>query len=524
MKNICLIFKKISFFSLITGFILCLGLQQGSNLVKAGFAGSAVFSDVPQGSYFDQPIGDLYTRGIINGKSATVFAPGDPISRADVAVMINRVIQQLENQGLSFGRSGQTNNTNNQNANNNDQAAATTTSSSSSSRSSSSKATAQTKEEAGKIGFAYEKYQINEGSSQLKLTALRLDGTEGPVSAAVELVDDTAKSGSDFASLERPIVSFSGGETNSTITINLVNDKTSEQVESFKIRLKDPEGGVSLGKTGKLYAEAVIEIIDNDQSGDSSGGTAGNNPSDLSATANPNTASGGVFVFSATEYFFKENGGSATVTVTRLGSSNNSATVKYETDSGSANVGADFSLTEGELTFSSGETAKTIDISLYDNADQDGNEYFYVTLSNPGTLAALGTPSQTKVIIGDDEMSNFSYEAGTFRWEEEEYEAYESSGLLVVNIERIGGAGGEVKVTAKSTPATGNKLASEGSDYEKLNKEIIFKAGESQKQIIIKITKDSDVDYDELFMLKLENATNGAGIGTPNTTNITIHE
>ena len=71
-------------------------------------------------------------------------------------------------------------------------------------------------------------------------------------------------------------------------------------------------------------------------------------------------------------------------------------TVDYATSDGSAAAGNDYTATSGTLSFSAGETRKTISVAISDDTDNEGDETFTVTLSNAagadlGTQAATGT-------------------------------------------------------------------------------------------------------------------------------------
>ena len=71
-------------------------------------------------------------------------------------------------------------------------------------------------------------------------------------------------------------------------------------------------------------------------------------------------------------------------------------TVDYATSDGSAEAGNDYTATSGTLSFSAGETRKTISVAITDDTDNEGDETFTVTLSNAagadlGTQAATGT-------------------------------------------------------------------------------------------------------------------------------------
>jgi hypothetical protein len=112
----------------------------------------------------------------------------------------------------------------------------------------------------------------------------------------------------------------------------------------------------------------------------------------------------------------QENGGSASVTVSRLGNDSGVATVDYATgdlaglancnvlNSGYASSRCDYPTTIGRLNFAAGETSKTISVLVVDDGYVEGNEQFTVTLSN-AVGASLGASTAT-VTINDNDVGN----------------------------------------------------------------------------------------------------------------------
>jgi len=82
----------------------------------------------------------------------------------------------------------------------------------------------------------------------------------------------------------------------------------------------------------------------------------------------------------------------AYVSVVLSTNSNNTISIDYAATGGSATGGGvDYTLANGTLTFSAGETNKTLSITLVDDRVLEYNETILVTLSNP-TNANLGSP------------------------------------------------------------------------------------------------------------------------------------
>ena len=109
-----------------------------------------------------------------------------------------------------------------------------------------------------------------------------------------------------------------------------------------------------------------------------------------------------------------ENGGSATVTVNRLGNNSGVTTVDYATsdsagltncnvvNSPAASSRCDYPTTIGRLRFAAGETSKTISVLIVNDGYDEANEQFNITLSN-AVGASLGAPSTAAVTITDND-------------------------------------------------------------------------------------------------------------------------
>jgi Ca2+-binding RTX toxin-like protein len=95
--------------------------------------------------------------------------------------------------------------------------------------------------------------------------------------------------------------------------------------------------------------------------------------------------------------------GSALFTVTLSQASTSTVTVKFATSNGSAIAGSDYTSSNGTLTFTPGQTTKTIAIPILNNNINEPNETFNVVLSNPSNAVlsdatGVGTISDTLVV------------------------------------------------------------------------------------------------------------------------------
>ena len=116
----------------------------------------------------------------------------------------------------------------------------------------------------------------------------------------------------------------------------------------------------------------------------------------------------------ARSYLINEDGGRATVVVTRTDSSA-AATVNYATsdnaglndcdqNTGSASQRCDYALSLGTFRFAAGESSKTLTIPIIDDVYAEGNENFTFTLSSP-TGGTLGQIISATITIQDNDAT-----------------------------------------------------------------------------------------------------------------------
>ncbi|MEG3916398.1 Calx-beta domain-containing protein [Microcoleus sp. w2-18bC1] len=113
---------------------------------------------------------------------------------------------------------------------------------------------------AGNIAFSYSQFSLNEDRIAVAaVTVTRSGGSDGAVSATINLKDGTAKAPDDYNN-EPITVNFADGETSKTVIIPIVNDAIAEKDETVKLTLTTPTGGATIGRQNT----ATLTILDND--------------------------------------------------------------------------------------------------------------------------------------------------------------------------------------------------------------------------------------------------------------------
>lgn len=431
----------------------------------ATMLGSARFSDVPLGSYFDAPVGRLVDQGVIKGFPDGTFRPDQFVTRADVAVMIDRAVNGVDN-----GSNGST--------------------STRSSRSSASSQGTATVGAAGAIQFTTTGFNVAKASKKATITVIRTGGKKGEVK--VDYVfgggSTTAVEGTDYAKTSGT-VTFPDGETTKTISVTMMRNEESPP-RTLEVHLSNATNGAVLGTLSTL----VLNLLGNSASSSSSS-TAG---------ATTTVPSAGALEFSANAYAVDEAGGSLTITVNRRGGSTGEAKVNYAVVGGTATSGTHYTLTSGTLTFAAGETVKTFSMQVSDNATIDGNKTVNIALNTPTGGAVIGTPSTAVVSIIDSDVG-VSSGSGSVQFSTAGYTVLESGGSVTVTVIRQGSYTGTINVNY----ATSDGTATAGSDYTNTSGTLVFAPGESSKQFFVPIIKDALTENEETINVNLSNVTGG---------------
>lgn len=204
-------------------------------------------------------------------------------------------------------------------------------------------------------------------------------------------------------------------------------------------------------------------------------------------------------------------GGSATVTVERLGCATGAASADLDTSPGSASTD-DYTTQSLHLTWAAGDKAsKAVSIPIVDDATEESDETFSVTLSNPGAGVAIGSPQvATVTILANDPPQTVRFTSASVSATE--------GGMATLGVERVGGSAGQISVDLTTSPGT----ASAG-DYEAQSLHLTWAAGDSAaKTILVPIADDATGEGEEKFSAALSNPTGNSQIGTPSSATVTI--
>ncbi|MFL6332209.1 MAG: DUF4394 domain-containing protein [Pyrinomonadaceae bacterium] len=209
----------------------------------------------------------------------------------------------------------------------------------------------------------------------------------------------------------------------------------------------------------------------------------------------------GVLQLDASSYTVDEGAGSLTVTVNRTGGSAGTVMVNYSTSTSfNAAPGQDYTPVAGTLTFGPGETTKTFNVPILEDALVESGEQFNVILSGPVGGAALGTPSTATVFINDNDTTIPPGAAALSVGDVTVVEGH--TGTLAVFTVTLSAAR---NFTISAQYITSSGTANAGADYETVSGTVTFGPGVTSRTISVPVNGDDAPEADETFFVNLSN-------------------
>ncbi|MBD8524602.1 Calx-beta domain-containing protein [Pseudomarimonas arenosa] len=314
--------------------------------------------------------------------------------------------------------------------------------------------------------------QLSEGTGSSTHFSIRVE-LSAPSSETVTVdyttVNGTALSGADYTA-KSGTLTFYPGLRYAWIYLIANADSLVEADETYQVQLSNPNGVTIVDATAQITLQ--------------------------------NDDVGGSLRLASGSYVVDEDAGTASVVVQRIGGAASGVTVQYSTANGSATAPADYTSSSGSLSFAANETSKTVTIPIVDDAIDEPNQTFVLSLSSPGGGASLGTPSSTTLTIQDNDPSpNISI------GDAQVTEGTGGSKSIAFTVALSHASSSAISVDW----ATVNGTAVAPADYAAGSGTLTFSAGQTSRTITRSVVTDSIDEPDESFLIRLSNPVN-AGI------------
>ena len=320
---------------------------------------------------------------------------------------------------------------------------------------------------------------VDEGdTAQFVVTLAPASGKQ--VTVSYSTADGTAKASEDYTAAASTTLTFAPDETTKTISVATTEDTRNEDQEAFTMTLSGPTNA-----TLKSDANTATATINDDD-------------------ALPQLSIAGVAV---------DEGDTAQFVVTLAPASSKQVTVSYETADGTAKASEDYTAASSTtLTFTAGDTTKTVSVATTEDTRNEATEAFTVTLSGP-TNATLKSDANTATatINDDDALPQLSIAGATV-----------DEGDTAQFVVTLAPASGK-QVTVSYATTDGTAKASE--DYTAASSTTLtFTAGETTKTVSVATTQDTRNEDREAFTMTLSGPTNATLKSDANTATATIND
>ena len=307
------------------------------------------------------------------------------------------------------------------------------------------------------------------GTTAATFTVSLTNPSAFPISVDVSTSDQTATAPGDYGPVSTTL-NFAPGQVSTTVDVLVQGDTVHELDETYAVDLSNP--------TGAALADAhgVGTIVDDD-------------------------AAPVLDVGDATVTEGDAGDVTASFPVTLTGATQVPVTVDVATADGTATAPGDYASLTTSLTFSPGQTAKTVDVTVHGDTTFELDETFSLHLSNPAG-ATIGVDPGLGTIVNDDSTPGLSVTDVSLP----EGDTGDSVATFTVAL----GAPSAFPISVDVATADGT--ATQPSDYDPVGTTTLtFAPGETTKTVDVTIHGDTTVEPDETFTVQLANPV-GAGI------------
>ncbi|MCW8106923.1 choice-of-anchor B family protein [Alteromonas ponticola] len=198
--------------------------------------------------------------------------------------------------------------------------------------------------------------------------------------------------------------------------------------------------------------------------------------------------------------------------VQRQGAAN--INVDYRIIYGSAN-NTDFTASDGTLNWNAADDPnQNIEIDINENEDDEFTETFFIRLINPSTGNVKNGSGLLAVHIkserGNQGVANFT---------SDRFEVAETVALYNLNVARVGGVQGALRVTFEVTAGTASS-----EDFQPQSGELAWEDGDNQDKIISLILYDDEIEEETETLTVTLTGTDENAVGDIATTTVSIRD
>ena len=304
---------------------------------------------------------------------------------------------------------------------------------------------------------------------------IKIDKPSGKsVSMLYATADVSARDGEDYTG-KTGTARIQPGQTQTSVLVALIDDEAMESSEQLRLNLSNY---ANLARCTPSWLPGTIFDDDSSTHALSIEGGTGNESDDT-----------------------------LDFVVTLEPASTDTVTVGYATRDDGATGGEDFVAQTDQLTFTAGETSKTVAVTLVEDDLAEGTETFQVVLSDPENahLAPGGRSRAVGTIIDNDVAPMVSVEAASG--------TEGPSGTITFPVRLSRATGDAVSVRYRMKPGTANA----GADFVSAASTLTIPAGSDRARLVVSLTDNALSEPDETFTVEIfepRNATLSQAVAT----------
>ncbi|WP_185783799.1 beta strand repeat-containing protein, partial [Croceivirga lutea] len=323
------------------------------------------------------------------------------------------------------------------------------------------------------LSFQGDPVIVNEADGTATVIVELTGNVQGGFSVDYNSANNNAEAGSDYSAVTGTL-NFAGNDGESyPITIPIIDDNVIEATEDLFVNLSN----LSTSLIAINDNQAVVQIIDNDNTPGTNGISFQNNP----ITVN-------------------EADGTATINVLLNGNVQGGFTLDYVTRDDSADAGSDYNTVSGTLTFAGndGEIQQVV-IPILDDNIIEATERFYVDLSNLSTnLITINDANASVDILDNDYIPGVN----GISFQNDAITVNEAAGTASINVVLNGNVQGGFDIDY----ATNDNTAEAGTDYTTVSGTLSFAGNDGEVQTItVPIIDDNVIEATERLFVNLSN-------------------
>ncbi|KAK0155883.1 G-protein coupled receptor 98 [Merluccius polli] len=348
----------------------------------------------------------------------------------------------------------------------------------------------------GRFSFSQRQIAVMEEEGGVNVTVVRSLGSLGDVAVSYETSGGSALSGLDFPAASGRLL-FAPGQTSRDVLLRVFDDVLPEGPEEFHLNITGVE---MLNVSGVDYTvrESGLQL--------DLPPTVGN-ISSVAVVILKNDNAEGILEFPPDhlDITVEEDAGYLVIPVLRAAGLYGQVSAEYFSRGLTATPDLDYFLANGSVTFSHGQNANHINITILDDLDSESAETFEVLLSRATGGAVLGLNSVARVTIAKSDSLS-----GVVRFLNESLITLvnpNSTLTLTLVLERAGGFVGNATVAWRVLgPNSREPLPPLNEDFgEPVNGSFDFGDGEdpAERTIRLSLLPHGEVEVEEVFTVEL---------------------